>query len=174
MCKQNDERVDTLIADVMQAKIKIRIAAAKRPEIPKAAEVESKVPEIESKPADIESKPAVEESKPAEAELKPAQVEAKPAEVEPKLQQAEQTLQAEATKSVKGAEKAEASFQSTKLPAPDTVEQLRIGEVKGKVEAQVTLAKEFVETETSGDFNFVKAASAESFSANIGKALREL
>ncbi len=166
MSKQNDERMDTLIAEAVQAKIQLQVAAAKRIEKPKAPEVESKAP-------DLESKPTEEISKPTETELKPPQVEAKPAEVEPNLQQAEQSLQAEATKSLPTAEKAEASFQSGKFPAPDTVEQLRIGEVKEKVEGQVTLAKQFVETETIADFSFLNPASSEGFSVTIGEALCE-
>ncbi len=81
----------------MQAKINIKVAGPKRPEIPKA-DVESKAPDLESKPAEAESKPT-------ETEVKPAQIEAKPADVAPKLQQVEQSLQAEATKSVKGQKK---------------------------------------------------------------------
>ncbi len=140
----------------MQAKIKIQVAALK---------------EAVTKKAQVESKPAEQESKQPDVELKPALVEDKPAEVEPNLQQAEQSLQAEATKPLPTAEKAEASFQSSKLPAPDTVEQLRIGEVKAKVEEQVTLAKEFLETEINADFNLGKSSSAESSTVTIGKPL---
>ncbi len=158
-CKENDERIDSLIAEAMQAKIKIQLAAPKRSEIPKLAQVESK--------------PAEEQSKPTETELKPAQAEAKPAEVEPNLQQPEQSLETEATKSVKGAEKAEASIQSAKLPAPDTVEQLRIGEVKAKVEEQVIIAKEFLETETTADCTLLKTPSTHSSTGTIGEALSD-
>ncbi len=171
--KEDNNGIHTLIAEAMQAKIKIQVPAPKRPEILKAPEVESKAPEIESKLAEEASKGGVEKPKPSETEVKTAQVEAKPAEVEPNLQQAEQSLQAEATKSLPTAEKAEASFQSTKLAAPDTAEQLRIGEVKAKVEEQVTLAKQFLETETNADFNLGKSIAADGCTVTIAKALRE-